>query len=74
MESQPEKYFARITSNRIDRTIDTKIFRQKCYQIDYCDAHKAKPMQLMSLSIPVVKNIVTTLYLQPRGDVYAFSL
>ena len=63
---------ARIPSNRIDRTFDTKIFQQTCFQIDYWDAHK--PMQSTRLSIPIIKNIVTTLYLQPRGDVFAFYL
>ena len=33
-----------------------------------------KPMQSTRLSIPIIKNIVTTLYLQPRGDAYAFYL
>ena len=29
-------------------------------------------MQFTRLSLPIIKNIVTTLYLQPRGDVNAF--
>ena len=72
MESPTEKYIAKIPSNRIDRTIVIKIFQQTCYQIDYRDAHKA--MQFTRLSIPSIKNIVTTLYLQLGGDVYAFYL
>ena len=70
MESPTEKYIARIPCNRIDRTIDTKISQQTCFQIEYWNAHK--PMQITRLSIPIIKNIVTTLYLQPRGHVYAF--
>ena len=72
MESPIEKYIATIPSNRIHRTFDTKIFQQTSYQIDNWEAHK--PMQSTRLSIPIIKDIVTTPYLQPRGDVYAFYL